>query len=214
MCLVASAASLALVGPAGAAATSSVTLTWTAPGDDGTDGVASRYDVRYSLAPITTANFDQATAVAGVPVPSAAGTRQQVSVTGLEPNRLYYFAIKAVDEAGNWSPMSNVAFKTAPDPTKPSALSPLSLSAAFPSPARDMARLDMTLPHAMTVRVVVTDVSGRLLTWLAAGSYPAGTTSLQWNLRDGAGRRVSAGAYWVLGVLGDARIVRRIAVVP
>ena len=31
---------------------------WTATGDDGSDGEASRYDVRYSLSPITELNFD------------------------------------------------------------------------------------------------------------------------------------------------------------
>jgi hypothetical protein len=66
----------------------------------------------------------------------------------------------------------------------------------------------------MEVRVVVMDVSGRLLRWLAAGSYPAGTTALDWDLVDDAGTRVSAGQYWVLGEFGNTRFTHRLTVVP
>ena len=45
-----------------------VTLSWTAPADN--VGVVA-YDIRYSLAPITEANFDQATQVIGEPMPRA-----------------------------------------------------------------------------------------------------------------------------------------------
>src|SRR5689334_2335103 len=50
----------------------SVSLTWTAPGDDGAAGTATTYDVRMSGAPITLANWDQAAVVSGVPTPQAA----------------------------------------------------------------------------------------------------------------------------------------------
>ena len=45
---------------------SHVTLAWSAPGDDGFVGVALRYDLRYSLEPITTVNFGQARPAANV----------------------------------------------------------------------------------------------------------------------------------------------------
>lgn len=39
----------------------SVTLKWTAPGDDGNTGTATTYDIRYSKNPITEANWGDAT---------------------------------------------------------------------------------------------------------------------------------------------------------
>ena len=53
--------------PTSHAATSavSVTLRWTAPGDDGLAGRATRYDLRYSKTLITAANFASATVVNG-----------------------------------------------------------------------------------------------------------------------------------------------------
>src|SRR5262249_27579751 len=85
-----------------------VTLRWTATGDDGSSGMASAYDMRYSTSPITAANFASATAVPVQPVPQAPGTVQSYLMTGLTPGTTYYFAIKVGDEAGNWSAISNV----------------------------------------------------------------------------------------------------------
>jgi hypothetical protein len=104
----------------------SVTLVWTAPGDDGNIGTASNYEMRYSQSPINTSNWGQATPATGLPAPQVAGTRQSVTVAGLTQGTTYYFAIRTQDDAGNWSPLSNVlvwdwVYDTAP-PSAPSGL--------------------------------------------------------------------------------------------
>ena len=91
-----------------------VTLHWTAPGDDADTGRAAAYDLRYSTAPIIDdASFGSATRVSGVPAPQAAGATESFTVTGLVAGSSYYFAIKTVDEAGNWSALSNDAAASA-----------------------------------------------------------------------------------------------------
>jgi WD40 repeat protein len=87
---------------------SSVELSWTAPGDDGETGQAAEYDLRYALAEITEEAWESATQVEGEPAPSVAGTSESFTITGLEVSRLYYFALKTTDGAGNWSVLSNV----------------------------------------------------------------------------------------------------------
>ena len=86
----------------------SVTLTWTAPGDDDHQGRASQYDLRCATYPITLSNWYLTERIAGVPAPQEAGSRETMTVNGLSPGLTYYFAIKSADEALNWSPMSNV----------------------------------------------------------------------------------------------------------
>lgn len=109
-----------------AATPTSVTLNWTAPGDDGSSGTASQYDIRYSLSTITDANWTSATQVAGEPTPQTAGTAESFDVTGLTPGTTYYFAIKAADEVPNWSTLSNVVAKaTEPENTPPAAIADL-----------------------------------------------------------------------------------------
>ena len=90
------------------AGTHSVTLRWTVTGDDGFSGKASSYDLRYSLGPITEANFAEATAAIGTPVASVPGTLESFKVPGLVPNTDYYFALRVRDNVGNFSGVSNV----------------------------------------------------------------------------------------------------------
>jgi hypothetical protein len=86
----------------------SVRLGWTAPGDDGSIGTASVYQMRLSTSPITTTSWNAAVVIAGVPAPLPAGTRQTLTVRGLSRDTTYYFAIRTADDAANWSGLSNV----------------------------------------------------------------------------------------------------------
>lgn len=99
---------LTLCGVARAQA-ATVNLSWTAPGDDGNVGTAAAYDVRYSTANITEANWAAASQVTGEPAPKIAGSAESFSFPLTVVNgTTYYFAIKARDEANNWSALSNV----------------------------------------------------------------------------------------------------------
>lgn len=92
-----------------------LTLYWTAPGDNEGDGTALEYDLRYSIQPITQASWFEATQIInGMPIPDTAGTSQQATFGFLaESDITIYFAIKSVDESNNWSELSNVVpYKT------------------------------------------------------------------------------------------------------
>lgn len=85
-------------------------VTWTAPGEDGTRGTARSYDLRYSSSPITTpAEFEASTAVARLPVPSPAGSRETVSVRDLPAAMRLYLRVRAADAGGFRSGLSNAA---------------------------------------------------------------------------------------------------------
>jgi len=84
-----------------------ITLSWTATGDDSTVGRASSYDVRYSFSPVNSGNFDSAFQVLGEPKPQPAGSSESFTVTGLDFNTTYYFAVRAFDEWNQPSGVSN-----------------------------------------------------------------------------------------------------------
>jgi len=138
-----------------------LTLTWTAPGDDAGVGTAAAYDIRYSTATITSGNFDSATPVSGEPTPLAAGTAQSYTITGLTPDTLYYAAIKSVDEAGNWSAISNV---------------PSRFTAALPADR---------VPPSDTTDLAASDVGSDsvLLTWTAPGDDGASGVATLYDVR-------------------------------
>ncbi|HWM86355.1 MAG TPA: hypothetical protein VNO33_10970 [Kofleriaceae bacterium] len=94
----------------------SVTLSWTAPGDDENEGTASTYEVRFSTEPITPENFETATVAPGAPAPSPAGTPETMVVTA-PPATSLFFAMVTRDEQFNTSPLSNVIEATTAEGT-------------------------------------------------------------------------------------------------
>src|SRR3989339_414710 len=112
------------------ATSSSITLTWTSTGDDGTTGTAMTYDIRQQTYTITASNWPNATQCTGEPAPQVSGTNQTYTITNLSANTTYYFGIKAGDEVINWSDLSNtVSTRTvATDTTAPSQIPNLTTS--------------------------------------------------------------------------------------
>ena len=98
-----------------AASDTAITLTWTAPGDDGRTGTATRYEIRRAPARITAGNWAAATEIPAPP-PAAAGARETVRVTGLARGQQWWFALRAADEVPNWSAVSNVPSARAENP--------------------------------------------------------------------------------------------------
>ncbi len=95
--------------------TTSVTLTWTATGDDGMTGQASAFDLRYAAGDTAAFVWEQASHASGLPTPGTAGTLHTFTVTGLAADSPYTFALKSVDEKGNASLISHrVPGRTSP----------------------------------------------------------------------------------------------------
>lgn len=85
-----------------------VTLNWMATGNDEDLGRASKYNIRYSK----DINFSNATIVENVPAPQEFGNPEELKVSGLDWGTLYYFDIKAADEAPNWGGIATVSATT------------------------------------------------------------------------------------------------------
>jgi len=87
-------------------------LDWTAPGDDTLIGAGlgacTLYDIRYSNARITDANWNSATQFTGEPTPQTYGSKESWKVA-LPSAGTWYFAMKSQDDVGLWSPLSNNA---------------------------------------------------------------------------------------------------------
>ena len=79
----------------------SISLSWTAPGDDGTLGTAAAYDVRYATEPITYHTWGSAQRATGEPTPQPAGSLETFTIEGLTEDETYHVAVSARDDAGN-----------------------------------------------------------------------------------------------------------------
>lgn len=99
-------------------ATGELLLSWTAPGDDDNSGRASSYALRFrdsADGEVSDANWDASSDPAVTVVPRQAGLLQQVTLStaqGLTPGGTYYVGVRAYDDVGNESEISNIALGT------------------------------------------------------------------------------------------------------
>ena len=86
---------------------STIEIEWTAPGDDGQEGTALNYEIRFHTEPIDESNWETAVLFENPPTPEPSGTTQNCQINGLQEATVYYFAIKAYDDNGNVNDASN-----------------------------------------------------------------------------------------------------------
>jgi len=98
-------------------------LNWQAPGDDGNaGGKVTAYEVRFSEISLTDTNFDLATHLSG-PIPNDPGLFQSVGVKVPWRHPSGFIGVRAVDEAGNKGPISQVPVSVSVDTGDPYIMS-------------------------------------------------------------------------------------------
>jgi hypothetical protein len=84
-----------------------IILTWMASGDNAYSGRAKKYEIRMAPEVIQTeGDWKKAKVLTEVSLPKPAGKWEEITLKDL-PRGRFFFAIKAMDGAGNWSPISN-----------------------------------------------------------------------------------------------------------
>jgi hypothetical protein len=90
--------------------TGEVDIEWTAVGDNGMEGLPIEYVVKTSPQPISDESaWLSSSDRFGEPAPVTAGTTMRMTVRELPPAQTVYIAVRAVDDFGNVSPLSDVA---------------------------------------------------------------------------------------------------------
>lgn len=85
-------------------------LDWSAPGDNKNEGIAARYQIKYSTKNISSElDWLQADHVEGEPAPDKYAGIQKFVIERLKPGKTYYFAIRTYDKENNQSAISNAA---------------------------------------------------------------------------------------------------------
>lgn len=194
--------------------TTTAVLSWPAGGDDCNSGTAIAYELRMSPLPITESNFMAAPLVsAGPATPPPSCYRQ----AGLAPCSNYYFAIRHVDDAGNFSPITVRSGQTScdfppweaqcfTDGESSTRMEPrvdvpaiLEFAAPTPNPAGDQVRLTYAIPQELgggALELKVFDLSGREVRTVSKGVASPGRHTVTWDLRSKAAARVHAGIYF------------------
>jgi len=121
-----------LVAEAHGGLSGAINLTWKAVAEDGShdDGKATRYIIKYSNGYMdSVAAFNNAEDLESkmeIPEPKKPGGREELTITGFNKGTEHFFAVVAVDERGQRSPISNIVRAIAPDHNPPGVISDLS----------------------------------------------------------------------------------------
>jgi hypothetical protein len=112
----------------------------------------------------------------------------------IEDGYLYSYKITAVDYAGNESsPASPESVTDAETPDIPQAFA---LHQNVPNPFNPSTRISFDLPAQAHVKLVIYDVSGRLVLTLVNKDMEQGHKEISWDGRDNSGRKVASGIYF------------------
>ena len=203
-------------------------LSWTAPGDNGSVGTATAYDLRYSTSTITDANFSSCSQLS-VSAPQGPGQTEYADHTVGTCSSTYYYALKTRDENSNWSRISNVTSAhtvcLGPNQYCDESMRPVAgrhfeflLGTPVPNPTRTGGvDLHFSLPDGSRgdrYELAVYDLAGRRLALVKSGSGAPGAQIVHWNLRTTAGERVRTGLYFVRLRMGGRVLTRTLSVLP
>jgi hypothetical protein len=81
---------------------------------------------------------------------------------------------------------------------------------AWPNPFSTEVTVQLSFPRAAAAALDVFDVTGRSVARLLRGRVTAGTRLVRWDGRDGAGRRVGSGVYFLRLDVDGRRWTRRV----
>jgi hypothetical protein len=152
-------------------------------------------------------------------------------LSGLSPCSGYWFAIKTVDDAGNWSNLSNVpsgqehcsGFELACGGPQDGGAAPptiqlptaLTLEVQGANPTRSATDLRYGIPSGARGAMIefgVFDVLGRRVRSLRNERGVPGWSTMRWDLRSDSGQRVAPGFYYLRVASGAQRVVKGLLV--
>jgi hypothetical protein len=193
-----------------------VTLRWGAVGDDGMIGRAAAYDVRAADAPIA-----DSTAFANAPLRISLratkdpGQTETLAFDGLAKSHTYWFALRAIDNVGLESGVSNTVSATTHSGGGGGPLAGVTgpAIACLAQPSRVPASLYWQSENAgATQNIRLFDLTGRRLRTLPLGGEASGVAT--WDGRDEDGRLLPAGIYFARLTSGSLHAQTRVVLLP
>jgi subtilisin family serine protease len=193
---------------------STVTLAWTATGDDGMVGRPLLYAIRGAYAPFDESTFSSALLTWTKAATTDAGGAEALVFPGLARATRYWFAIKAVDDGGNVSPMSNLV-EAQTGVGGPIGVRPGIALDVAPRPSRGAVVLFWQASadgEGGRQAIHLFDTNGRRIRVLEVGASPGGRVT--WDGRDAEGRSVPAGLYYARLLSGSFHTQTRLVLLP
>ncbi len=197
-----------------------VTLSWTAPGDDGViaGGPVWGYQIRvaYDSLGDEFTDWESAQILTGLPTPSAPGeTEYYTAVEFVYTDYGQTFGIVAIDWNGNVSEVIGMAYAPSWDNFNPNAVeeetipTSFALNQNYPNPFNPTTSISYQLPNTTHVKLEVFGTNGQKIRTLVNGTVSAGNHNVQWDAMDARGMKVASGIYFYRLETGDFTSVKK-----
>lgn len=173
-------------------------LVWTATGDDWQAGKALEYDIRFSRDLIEDESaWQSATQAGSFPATQNAGETETTTLSGTEFRSNLFFALKAVDDTGNWSARSNSAAGMAY--SQRFWVYPTTVAAGGVATVRFRSVGPNQLQVALHSGLGWNQCSDYLIEILASGEFPIGVHTVTCDFVDPySGHHLPGGSYFIL----------------
>jgi hypothetical protein len=197
------------------ASDTSVTLRWTAVGEDGATGRPQSYELAVASQPLTEQNFDAAPIRRSVVATVNAGGEETALVAPLAADAVYWVAARAVDRAGQRGAVSNTASVTLGNGGGPLAGRVGTAIVPLARPSRLPVEFHWQGPGGPPngpQKIELFDLSGRRIRTIPLGAGLSGVTS--WDGRTAQGDVVRAGMYFARLASGSFHAEARVVLLP
>lgn len=200
----------------------SAVLSVTAPSDQGSS--VKSYEVAYSTTPVTGDTLawynNVAQKTTNLPAPATPGALQLLPINGLQSGAKYCFLLRAFDDFGNASALSNMVcdeiVSVAEQEVATGMPERFVLAQSYPNPfsLKESATLvHYELPQTAPVELRVYDLLGHEVRRLVKAKQTRGSYSVRWDGRNERGLLVPAGIYFYELRADDLRQVKKMIVV-
>jgi len=183
----------------------SVTLMWTAKGDDQDQGgPADHFDIRVAYGD-SMPDWEKAAKLTGIPKPAAPGQEQLYeAIEFIYPaSTKMTFQMTVFDNNGNESvPRSNTVvsdlWKDSGNAVAEEQKLPetFDLAQNYPNPFNPTTAISYQLPKASFVNLTIYSATGQQIRTLVNGTISAGYHHINWDAMDDAGHKVASGIYF------------------
>jgi hypothetical protein len=140
--------------------------------------------------------------------------KHDIMLTGLSTTTRYYFQVQIADTVGNalMSALDSLDTGAGPLSEGPGLPGSVSLSAAYPNPARSSVSFALALPSGSPVEFSIYDLQGRLV-HEESGDRGAGRHTLTWRGSSMDGAPVQPGVYLAIVRAAGLRFNRRLVLI-
>lgn len=170
-------------------------LIWTTPSDDGLLGAPFSYDIRYSNSQINEQNWNSYQKIEYNMSIKKAGETDTLKINYLGPDSIYYIAIKAVDDFGNASTISNQAIFNSKLVNFEDIFIPKEFYVypAYPNPFNPSTQIKFNIPETSKATIKVYNSMGEEIEKLEESKeFLPGIYTIKW-----APVKISSGIYYI-----------------